>query len=346
MAGETANISEIANKVSEDLFKWFKWSKVPLMDENFTCVKNDSHAPKKVNHTHPVDAVFHYFDPHLNKEVYLNTDLKSYAKNSITAIKIRDALKSLATTIDCARASAEWKSKYILEQKTYEIRGMLFVYNHDGEYDKSFYETFKGVSLDSIKIQKDQLIHIVNPALINYMHTIVGDMTKLHHEGKFPEQLYSFFYPDLYLHKAHGSHDDRAATIESIAAPYLIIQHEAVTKYDEKEKSIKETFQRGFLVYYNRDGGTDTEFMYLFDALSRFQILNQECTIRIRVANSNPSQNIMPNYSRAINLYVMDWEFDEYKRKQLENISLELVDISKPFYCPSKIGWRDGNEVR
>lgn len=340
MAGETVNIGEIANRVSEDLFKWFKWSKVPLMDENFNCIKNDRHSPKKDNHTHPVDVVFHYFDPHLNKEIYLNTDLKSYAKGSITATSMRSALKSLAMTIDCARASSDWTGKYVLNKHPYEIRGMLFVYNHDGEYDKNFYNNFNSLNLDNIPLQKNQLIHIIEPALINYIHTVVSDITKLHHEGTFPEQLYSFFYPDLYLHKAHGDNEQRAATIETLTAPYMIIHHELVTKYDEKEKIPKETYPKGYLIYYNRDGSTDYEFMYLFDALSRFQILNQNCKIRIRVANANPNSNIKSNYQRAITLYVKDWEFDDYKRQQLENISFDLVDMSRPFYCPSEIGWR------
>lgn len=341
MSGETINIGEIANKVSEDIFKWFKWSKVQLMDENFECIKREKHAPKKDNNTHPVDVVFHYFDPHLNKVIYLNTDLKSYAKGSIKADKIRGALKSLAMTIDCARASSDWAEKYILDKHQSEIRGMLFVYNHDGEYDRNFYDNFKGVSIGNISLQKNHLIHIIEPKIINYMHTIISDASKLHRDGTFPEKKYSFFYPDLCLHKVHGNRDDRPATIETISAPYMIIYHEAVEKFDEIEKKVKVKFEEGFLIYYNRDGSTDYEFRYLFDTLSRFQILNQTCKIRIRVAHSNPSSKIKSNYERAINLYSLDWDFDEYKTQQLRNILFEMIDISRPFYCPGIIGWRD-----
>ncbi|MFM0721496.1 hypothetical protein PQQ73_34920 [Paraburkholderia strydomiana] len=67
MSGETAPIAEMANKVSKELFEWFRWERVPLMDQNFECVKKDKHAPKKKqDHTHPVDVVFNYIDPYLN----------------------------------------------------------------------------------------------------------------------------------------------------------------------------------------------------------------------------------------------------------------------------------------
>ena len=76
---ETANIAAMAEKVSADVFKWFKWEMLPPMDFDFNCHKPEKHKtsdlPKK---THPVDAVFKYFDPYLGKDILLNTDLKSY----------------------------------------------------------------------------------------------------------------------------------------------------------------------------------------------------------------------------------------------------------------------------
>ncbi|MCQ4437276.1 hypothetical protein NO135_19980, partial [Clostridioides difficile] len=85
MAGETSAIAKMAVRVSDDLFEWFRWKRIPLPDLNFDCVKTATHAPSKDKHTHPVDAVFHYTDPYLNKIIYMNTDLKSYASGSIDA---------------------------------------------------------------------------------------------------------------------------------------------------------------------------------------------------------------------------------------------------------------------
>jgi len=129
--GETAGIAELANKISKELFEWFKWERVPVLDQNFRCVKQEKHAPrKKTDHTHPVDVVFHYVDPYLGRRVLLNTDLKSYAKGSISASAIRSALRSLAQTIDCACVSEEWSGRYDLTNESLDVRGMLFVYNN------------------------------------------------------------------------------------------------------------------------------------------------------------------------------------------------------------------------
>ena len=138
MSGETGSIAEMAKRVSRDVFKWFKWQLVPLYDQNFDCLKQEKHAPtKKQEHTHPVDVVFTYNDPYLDHPVLLNSDLKSYSKSSITSPNIRSALRSLALTIDCARVSEEWRARYD-KTGTAEIRGLLFVYNHDAEWDRDF----------------------------------------------------------------------------------------------------------------------------------------------------------------------------------------------------------------
>lgn len=36
------------------------------------------------------------------------------------------------------------KTRYSLTQEDLEIRGMLFVYNHDGGWDNTFYDIFYG----------------------------------------------------------------------------------------------------------------------------------------------------------------------------------------------------------
>ena len=63
---ENSTISEMAAKVSDELFSFFRWEKVPLVDQNFPCLKESTHKPtdKEQDHTHPVDVVFHYIDPY------------------------------------------------------------------------------------------------------------------------------------------------------------------------------------------------------------------------------------------------------------------------------------------
>ena len=117
MSGEVSNITEIATKVSDEIFKFFRWETLPIKDQNFQCNKTDIHKKSKGHETHPVDVVFHYDDPYLNKTIYLNTDLKSYSKGSIEYKKgVIKTLNSLAQTIDCAQGSSEWRKRYVLKK--------------------------------------------------------------------------------------------------------------------------------------------------------------------------------------------------------------------------------------
>lgn len=352
--GETGKIAEIANKVSKEVFKWFRWERVPLMDQNFKCLKRDKHAPnKKQEHTHPVDVVFKYDDPYLGKTITFNTDLKSYKKDSITSPNIRGALKSLAQTIDCARVSDEWRTRYD-PTTTADVRGLLFVYNHDNEYDKNFArflvppkqspkgkdgEENKGLTADSLPIEAGQMIHIIEPRTIAYMTTIISDANRLHAEGTFPSTNYYFYYPELKLHKTHGNKKLRPATVEMICGPFLIVEHDAVVKYVEEAEESKQTFPQGVVIFYNRAGKSHFEFLYLFDLLSSYQMLDGDKIVRVRVVHHSPHQDIRSNFKRAIETYVHDWAFDDYKRERLESIEFEVVEIEKTSFSQVDLGW-------
>lgn len=159
---------------------------------------------KKQAHTHPVDVVFSYKDPYLNKTILLNTDLKSYAKGSINTDMIEAALSSLSNTIACARYSQDWREKYNICVGDSEVRGLLFIYNHDNDFENNFYDFFdppkpiggkrkpKSVKLDNINISEGQQIHIIEPKSISYMLSIISDMNELIRDNQFPREEYGF----------------------------------------------------------------------------------------------------------------------------------------------------------
>lgn len=351
MGGETSQIAKMAEFVSKELLDWFRWERVPLPDQNFECVKAKIHAPRKEKHTHPVDAVFWYFDPYLGRKVYFNTDLKSYAKGSIDAGQIFPALKSLAQTIDCARVSEEWQKRYVLGEDPFEIRGLLFVYNHDADYDKSFYELLSSpvkkrgkksesaVKLETLPIQSGQTVHILEPQLISYLTTLVADAQRLHTEGTFPEKHYEFYYPELKLHKTHGASLTRPATVEMLCGPFQIIRHEKIQKYNESTKAVEDRYPEGFVIYYNRTGSSAEEFMYFFDILSSCQILDGNHKIRVRLAHNKLADDVRSNFNRAISMYSQEWGFDEHKRARLEQIEVQTIEIAKYSFSRVNIGW-------
>ncbi|EJO2872340.1 hypothetical protein QIG09_17285 [Klebsiella pneumoniae] len=350
MAGETQNISLMADKISSELFKWFKWEQVGTSNENFKCLKTDEHSTK--SDTHPNDVVYKYHDPYLNRTVFFNTDLKSYAKGSITATSMRNALTSLANAIDCAEGSKEWKDRYSYITGSSEVRGLLFAYNHDGNFDQSFYDIFhsvkdtteakgkRGINLDNLPLKQGQKIHIIEPRVINYLQSVITDLTKLSHQGTFPLGTnYQFYYPDLTLHKVSGLPENLPATIESLTGPFFIIKHGDVKRLNEKTEEVEKSYDHGYVIYYNGEGNNEYEFIYIFDTLSKYQLLDGNEKIRIRLIHPNIYKDVRGIYMRAIETYSREWGFDEHKRSIIESIEFELVDFTKPTFSSVEIGW-------
>ncbi|HIF9515767.1 TPA: hypothetical protein ACX6SR_000127 [Photobacterium damselae] len=349
---ENGPIEEVAKIVSAKLFHKFKWKQYGPYDQDFCCHKESSHKPagKTQKHTHPVDVVFHYKDPYLNSTIYLNTDLKSYAKSSINVGMIEKALISLANTIDCAQNNHEWLDKYHTQVGNFEVRGLLFVYNHDNKNTTDFYDFFyppkpkqgkrnKAVKLDNINIPKGKQIHIIEPKLIDYMMRITNDLNELMAENTFPKEKYGFYYPELIYHKVLVSDEYLPATIELLSSPFLIIKHDEVELYNHKLNKLDIVYDSGYIVYYNRSGDKDLEFIYLLDTLSRFQLLNGENKIRIRCAHATPANAIRSNFRRAIEKYAHDWGYDSKYIEYLNTIEISTVTGYKEFYSTQELAW-------
>jgi hypothetical protein len=337
--GENINISVIANKISNDIFKVFHWGIYPQQDTNFDCVLDTHTTPKGDKKlTHPCDVIFHYIDPYLNKRVYLHTDLKSYSKSSIKLGKIRDALKSLAMTVECAQVSPSWRQKFLVDDKeASEIRGLLFVANHDNKAPMAFGEQFGKISKINVEVAKSQIVHVLGPKNISDLFSIAADI-KLAIADKQLSPMYRFFYPDLTLWKRHTTDDERiGATIETLLSPYFILRHEVVR--DEKDNSVLQ--RPGSLVYYSRQGATVEEFVYLLDSLLRYQLVNAKEQVRIRVFNRERSPNIKNTFEQAKEKYCSSWGFDGDREAEIKAITIDSIARIEQNYCPDEIGWRE-----
>ncbi|RZQ53274.1 hypothetical protein C1E23_10105 [Pseudoalteromonas phenolica] len=173
---ETGNIETLAKLVSKDIFQWFKWKACPLTDVNWDCVL-DEHTNKK---THPSDVVYYYNEPYSGKTTYINTDLKSYKKGSISSTSISKALSSLALSIECANISPSWQEKFIVDETTFGIvKGLLFLFNHDDEFDKDLEEVINEIDFDKIGIPPSVSLTLFDPLKIKLLVDIAHDLRGL-----------------------------------------------------------------------------------------------------------------------------------------------------------------------
>ncbi|MFQ2440153.1 hypothetical protein ACK31O_06740 [Aeromonas caviae] len=343
---------DIAKIVSEKLLSLFKWKQYGPYDQDFPCRKQQKHLDKDKTqkHTHPVDVVFGYKDPYSNKNVLLNTDLKSYGEGTINSTMVEDALISLAKTIDCAENSPDWQRKYAIPPGDYEVRGLLFVYNHDNKQQKEFYEFFyppkrekgqlgrppKPIQLSKIPVPKDKQLHFVEPLLINYWMSISADISDMIRLSTFPKNDYGFYYPQLTFHKVTSSEKYLPATIELLSSPFIIIKHDEVKEV--VNSTIETVYGPGYIVYYNREAKTDKEFLYLLDLLSKYQLLNSENKIRLKIPQVNADSSARSHFTRALEKYAHEWGYDDAGKSL--NIHLDMIPYTREFYNSENIGWK------
>lgn len=124
-----------------------------------------------------------------------------------------------------------------------------------------------------------------------------------------------------------------------LCGPFFVVGHDEVKKNDETTDTLVKTYDSGYVVFYNRAGDSVEEFMYLFDVLSSYQLLDGDKIIRIRVAHFSPHQDIRSRFKAAIEMYIVDWGFDEYKRHLLNSIEFEIVEIQKSSFSKVDLGW-------
>jgi uncharacterized protein YqgQ len=331
--GETVNASEVAVKVAEDIFSYFFWRKHPTHDQNFKCLIDAHHSESKQNaktKTHPTDAVFFYVDPYTGIKRYLLVDFKSYGKETISTTKIRSAIRSLSASVECARVSPDWRAVFSVdESENFDIHGFLFVYNHDNKYDGDFARAIEKTDLSSIDIAAGVYVHYLGPGDINRIYSIANDLLRLQAQKTLPEH-YTFFYPDLVLWHRMGDELAQAATVETLTAPYLIIRH----LHDGKKLG-------GYLIYYNRDGSTIEEFEYFLDSLLRYQMLDSESYIRVRIAHHATHENYKSNFMSAKQRYIKAWGFGAERQQTIENISLDKITAVTSTYSAGELGWKD-----
>jgi hypothetical protein len=129
--------------------------------------------------------------------------------------------------------------------------------------------------------------------------------------------------------RRHGDGSEQAATIESLTGPYLILKHGAATNC-----------KQGYVIYYNRAGNTVEEFEYFLDCLSRFQMLEADQKIRIRVTDATAINDLKSVFEKAKKKYAKAWGFDPARETLLNNIEIDRITSVSSTYNPGDMGWR------
>lgn len=172
---ETSNIAKMAALLSDDVFGEFLWKRVGPVDTNWPCEDRDHHKTP----THPSDVVFYYDNPYSLSRTYINCDLKSYANGTITKSKLAPAIESLARSVSCAEKSAEWQERFLHDQANHDICGLLFVYNHDGEYDNDFRRVLSDITPRLNDLPKNSKLVVLGPEDIFWLDNVRYEIVQI-----------------------------------------------------------------------------------------------------------------------------------------------------------------------
>jgi hypothetical protein len=312
--------------LSSEVFSIFLWQQVGPKNVNFGCQKEASHKTK----THPTDVVFSYFQPYSTAKVYICADLKSYAKTSISKVAVTSALKSLASAISCAEISQEWQQLFVGKEQTAEVWGMLFVYNHDGEYDKDFRKHLSDIRPETLDIPKGAKILVLGPEEIRWLDNVSHDIVFLRGKSVLPPpSKCKFVHPHLSRHANRNPSLARGATIEMLTGPWIMLECET----DEGRRNV--------LVYYRRSGEEVEEFLYLIDYLKTYQVLGPNVDVAIRALE--PHAAAAAAFDKAVKRYALEIGEDTEVAQCAMRMKFASISKVKTSFSQVEIGMDNGN---
>jgi hypothetical protein len=324
---ETTNIAKMAEKLSKELFAEFLWQKMGPTNLNWPCENKEVHKAE----THPSDVVFYYEEPYSQARTYVNCDLKSYAKGSISVGAIRAAIESLARGLSCAEKSDEFRAKFLHDHVSPEICGLLFVYNHDGEYDKDFGGLLGQVKNEKLDIPSKSKIVVFGPRDIFWLNNV-------HHEiaymrggaGELPDREHcKFFYPHLVRRKNVQPEHAKAGTLEMLTAPWIILSYTDPKKQNRK----------GFVIFYRKRGESVEEFLYLIDHLMHYQVLVGDTDVHVKTLDPHP--NAAAFFEKAKDQYVDEYEGGPEIRDRLNTIKFAQINDVRTKFSELELGMQN-----
>lgn len=323
---ETVNISQFAEQISDDIFAEFGWLKIGPTNINWACENKELHKVE----THPTDVVFFYDEPFAGIRTYLQTDLKSYAGASITKASLSKAITSLAMQVSCAEKSDTWRQKYAHDHTSYQIAGLLFIYNHDGGYDRSFSDTLELINFEKIDLPKNSKIYVLSPEDIYWLNNVSQEITRMRGtsgpERLPPRDRCSFFYPQPVARAFVRTDQYRSANVETLTGPWIIMNYE---RSDTERR-------HGSVIFYRGEERSVDDFLYLIDYMRQHEMLRTDNEVEVRFIDrlgvtGNNFQKARQQYAEQINQgnasEGLPKLVSEIKYRSIRNISSTFSEI-------------------
>lgn len=319
--GETENLARMAELVFGSVAEALGWKKSGPTNMNWECVNPQHRAGNSQRSTHPTDVIYTYEDIRSDERVYINVDLKSYKKDSITKTSVRSSLLNLAESVSCANVSGGFRELYVQTNanERFKVAGALFVYNHDQERIRrgEFSDWLDEFSEVHGLITKKNKVFVFEPYKVLWLYTLAKDINNT--EGPKHKFHYPSFRKQRVLTNEHPS-----ASLELLFAPALGVIR-------------RPKDQRIYTLY--SDGPLDVMgWAHLIDYLARCQIFNSVDAVEV-VGGPNAGQNAKVHRSAAVSFYSDRAQLSPRDRELLnEMLSFRRIKLVEPDLVESDIG--------
>ncbi|WP_284456013.1 hypothetical protein [Alloalcanivorax xenomutans] len=326
---ENEGVQKMAEVLSERLFRDFMWTKTGPVNVDWKC-EDEKHK----NKTHPADLVFYYDEPYSQLRTYVHCDMKSYGKGSITPQTVRKAFESLCKQVSCAEKSEEWQNLYMHDGVAPRVVGLLFLYNHDGEYVGGFDSELSSIKPEDIDIPKDSAVYIMGPDDVIWLSNVRSDLRGLRGEEDssiaIPKlEECSFYYPQPVRKADLNVGNARAANLEMLLSSFIILKY----------KKVDGSGRDGLLLYYREEGKDEGEFLYLIDYFRHHELLDFGVDIEIRVKAS--ASNAHASFGKAVQSYVERYSngyWDTNLSQLVKRIKISSMENLVPSFNKIEIG--------
>lgn len=323
----------MAKRIADDVFSVFGWQRRGPLDENWACCKD--HSAKATDHesgavigkkskTHPSDIVFRYDDPYTDAATYLTCDLKSYATQSISRAGVGKALKSLCATVDCANVG-EFQTRYVSGDERWHAHGLLFVYNHSGDYrPEEFVKLVRDATPANLRAPAERRIFVIGPGEVAHLHAVARDL--MVYKGRCKDgTAFRWFTPDLIIRKSRSTSFGHAAPVEVLLGPWQIA---GVVDPGQPLPS------RLRLYYRCRGPVSVEELEYLIEFLFRHRLLDYD----IQLCFVGADGQVLQRFEAAVNNVVDGLYGLEEFRERLKKVTPQVLSEFQTRFSSEDIG--------
>ena len=206
---------------------------------------------------------------------------------------------------------------------------MLFVYNHDGEYNSSFDELLADFNLSNLDIPRNSKIIVLGPRDIAWLDNVSDQIARMRGDGLLgtAEQT-RFFYPPLVLAK-NVQPSARAATIEMLTGPWIVLKHR-----------LKDSANDSVVVFYRGKGERREEFSLLIDYLMFHGLVDEG--VDVLVLSLEPHVEAKALFAKAIDDYIHRYGGGDEMGAMLKAIRFQSITQVRRSFSTTEIGMNRG----